>query len=57
MMNLIYRFKFLLLALVIAGCANNTVCEPNESLLVCTSSNLTVCNGFLNAKPLIIKEF
>tara|TARA_R110002096_G_scaffold153_3_gene668 strand:+ start:1620 stop:1784 length:165 start_codon:yes stop_codon:yes gene_type:complete len=54
---MIYRFKFLLLALVIAGCANNNVCEPNESLLVCTSSNLTVCNGFLDAKPLIIGEF
>ena len=44
----------IILALALTGCAEHTVCEPNESLLICTTSDLTECDGYLQDKPLII---
>jgi hypothetical protein len=52
-----YPFKFLLLVLIVTGCAQHTVCEPNESFLICTNSSLTECDGFLKDKNIIIEEF
>ena len=31
-------------------------CEPNESLLICSSADLTECDGYLKDKPIIIIE-
>ena len=34
----------------------NTLCEPNEQLLICSSSDLTECDGYLKDKPILIEE-
>lgn len=34
----------------------NTLCDPNESLLICTNDNLTDCEGYLKDKPIQIEE-
>ena len=34
----------------------HSVCEPNESLLICDSADLTECDGYLKDKPIIIEE-
>lgn len=52
----ILHFRFLILALVLTSCAEHTVCEPNESLLTCSDSSLTDCDGFLKDKTLIIES-
>ena len=49
-------FRFSILALVLTSCAEHTVCEPNESLLTCSDSSLTDCDGFLKDKTLIIES-
>jgi hypothetical protein len=60
----------LILALALTGCSAleqklryppntllpNTVCEKNESLLMCDSTELDNCWGYLEDKPLIIIE-
>ena len=60
----------LILALAITGCSAleqklsyppntllpNTVCEKNESILMCDSAELDNCWGYLEDKPLIIIE-
>ena len=51
--------------LFVTGCAQTNsllqpppfyLCEPNEQLLICSSSDLTECDGFLKDKPIIIEE-
>ena len=34
----------------------NTLCEPNEQLLICDSSSLLNCEGYLKDKDIIIEE-
>jgi hypothetical protein len=60
----------LILALALTGCSAleqklsyppntllpTTVCEKNESLLVCDSTKLESCVGYYKDKPLIIIE-
>lgn len=48
-------FKILILAAVLTGCAQHTVCESHEQLLICSNSSLTECDGYLKDKPLDLK--
>ena len=34
----------------------NTLCDPNESLLICRDDTLTDCEGYLKDKPIQIEE-
>jgi len=33
-----------------------TLCDENESLLICDSAELTNCHGYLKDKPLMLEE-
>jgi hypothetical protein len=33
-----------------------TICDENESLLICDSADLTNCHGYLKDKPIILEE-
>ena len=33
-----------------------TMCDENESLLICDSAELTNCHGYLKDKPLMLEE-
>ena len=58
----------IILALALSGCSAlehrqnelllppNTICEFPNQLLVCDSSDLTDCDGYLKDKPIIIEE-
>tara|TARA_R100000544_G_C2203909_1_gene48193 strand:- start:1 stop:195 length:195 start_codon:yes stop_codon:yes gene_type:complete len=57
--------NIVVLMLFVTGCAQTNsllqpppfyLCEPNEQLLICSSSDLTECDGFLKDKPIIIEE-
>ncbi len=61
------NLNILVIALFLSGCnaynsndslsyPPNTLCEPNEQLLICNSSDLTECDGYLKDKSLIILE-
>ena len=58
------NLNILVIALLLTGCGTfnslsyppNTLCEPNEQLLVCNSSDLTDCYGYLKDKPVDIFE-
>jgi len=59
--------SIVLLAVLATGCSQsnksnslilppNTLCEPNEQLLICDSSSLLNCEGYLKDKDIIIEE-
>ena len=54
-MTMTYPSKFLILIIVLSGCAENTICESHEQLMYCSDSSLTHCDGYLKDKPLNIK--
>lgn len=54
-MTMTFPSKFLILILVLSGCAENTICESHEQLLYCSDSSLTHCDGYLKDKPVDIK--
>ena len=54
-MKQMFHFKILILAAVLTGCAQHTVCDSHEQLLICSNSSLTECDGYLKDKPLDLK--
>ena len=60
-----YLFRIMILALFLSGCSAleqkltrppYTLCDENESLLICDSAKLDSCVGYLEDKPIIIEE-
>lgn len=58
------NLSIVLLAALAVGCSQNSLiqpppfylCEPTEQLLICSSSDLTECDGYLKDKPILIEE-
>ena len=60
-----YHFKIFALALLVSGCSAleqkmlrppYTLCDENESLLICDSAELNSCVGYLEDKPITLEE-
>ena len=62
---LMKNLSIVLLAALAVGCSQTNsliqpppfyLCEPTEQLLICSSSDLTECDGYLKDKPILIEE-